>query len=83
MLTIKILGSGCANCNRLEGEVRAALAGTDIEHEIVKVTEYADIMAYGVLSTPALVMNETVMSAGRIPKRDQIVGWAQQMQSAN
>lgn len=83
MITIKILGTGCANCKRLEQEVREALAATPIEHEIVKVTEYADIMTYGILSTPGLVMNETVMSAGRIPKRDQIVAWAQQMQSAN
>lgn len=83
MLTIKILGSCCANCDRLEDEVRAALAGTGIEHQIVKVTDYADIMSYGVLSTPALVMNETIMSVGRIPRRDLIVDWARQMQSAN
>ncbi|MCS7071252.1 MAG: thioredoxin family protein [Anaerolinea sp.] len=83
MLTIKILGSCCSNCERLEQEVRAALAGTAIEHEIVKVTDDAEIMAYGILSTPGLVMNETILSAGRIPKRDQIVAWAQQMQSAN
>jgi len=81
MITIKILGSGCANCKRLEQEVRDALANTPIEHEIVKVTDYADIMAYGIMSTPGLVINETVVSAGRIPKRDQIVQWAQQAQS--
>mgnify|MGYP005848579577 CR=1 FL=1 len=82
MITIKILGSGCANCKRLEHEVREALAGTAIEHEIVKVTDYADIMTYGILSTPGLVMNEQVKSAGRIPKRQQIVEWASQVQSA-
>ena len=82
MITIKILGSGCANCKRLEQEVREALAGTTIEHEIVKVTDYADIGAYGILSTPGLVMNEQVKSAGRIPKRQQIVDWAAQTQTA-
>jgi small redox-active disulfide protein 2 len=82
MITIKILGSGCANCKRLEQEVREALAGTTIEHEIVKVTDYADIMTYGILSTPGLVMNEQVKAAGRIPKRQQIVEWAAQVQSA-
>jgi small redox-active disulfide protein 2 len=81
MITIKILGSGCTNCKRLEQEVREALAATKIEHEIVKVTDYADIMTYGILSTPGLVINETVFSAGRIPKRDQIVQWAEQTQS--
>lgn len=82
MITIKILGSGCANCKRLEQEVREALAGTTIQHEIVKVTEYSDIMTYGILSTPGLVMNEQVKSAGRIPKRQQIVEWASQLQAA-
>lgn len=83
MITIKILGSGCPTCKKLEQEVRDALAASPIDYEIVKVTDYADIMSYGILSTPGLVMNETVMSAGRIPKRDQIIAWAQQMQSAN
>jgi small redox-active disulfide protein 2 len=82
MITIKILGSGCANCKRLEQEVRQALADTKIEHEIVKVTDYADIMTYGIMSTPGLVMNETVYSAGRIPKREQIVQWAEHVQAA-
>lgn len=82
MLTIKILGSGCANCKRLEQEVREALAGSPIEFEIVKVTDYAEIMAYNILSTPGLVMNEKLLSAGRIPKRDQIVAWANEYQTA-
>lgn len=82
MLHIKVLGSGCANCKRLEQEVKEALAGSTIEYEVIKVTDYADIMAYGILSTPGLVINETVVSAGRIPKRAQIVEWASQLQAA-
>jgi small redox-active disulfide protein 2 len=82
MLTIKILGSGCANCKRLEQEVREALTDSTLDYEVVKVTDYADIGAYGIMSTPGLVMNETVVSAGRIPKRQQIVDWAKQF-SAN
>lgn len=81
MLQIKVLGSGCANCKRLEQEVREALADRAIAYEIIKVTDYADIMAYNILSTPGLVMNETVVSAGRIPKRAQIVEWAKQYQT--
>ena len=81
MITIKILGSGCANCKRLEQEVREALADSVLEYEVVKVTDYADIMAYGILSTPGLVMNEKVLSTGRIPKRQQIVEWAAQVQT--
>jgi len=76
MLQIKVLGSGCSNCQRLEREIRAALDDAAIEYEITKVTDYADIAAYGVISTPAMVINEQVVSSGRIPKRDQIVDWA-------
>jgi small redox-active disulfide protein 2 len=82
MLQIKVLGSGCANCKRLEQEVREALAGSSIEYEVIKITDYADIMAYGIMSTPGLVMNETVLTTGRIPKRQQIVDWAKQYQTA-
>jgi small redox-active disulfide protein 2 len=78
MLIVKILGTGCANCKRLEQAVREALTKSGIAHQIVKVTEYADIMAYNILSTPGLVMNETVVSAGRIPSQQQIVAWAKQ-----
>ncbi|MFQ3567688.1 MAG: thioredoxin family protein [Aggregatilineales bacterium] len=76
MLTIKILGSGCANCKRLEQEVATALTENGFDFKLIKVTDYAEMMAYGILSTPGLVINETLVSAGRIPKREQIVTWA-------
>jgi small redox-active disulfide protein 2 len=82
MITIKILGSGCANCKRLEQEVKDALSGSAIEYEVIKVTDYDGIASYGILSTPGLVINETVLSSGRIPKRQQIIDWAIQYQSA-
>ncbi|GAB4546771.1 MAG: thioredoxin family protein [Anaerolineales bacterium] len=75
MLTVKILGSGCANCKKLEAIVRDILAKENIPAEIVKVTEYPDIMAYGVMSTPGLVVNEKVLAAGRIPSPAQIAQW--------
>lgn len=78
MLEIKVLGSGCPNCQKLERETRAALDGASIAYELTKVTDFADIAAYGVISTPALVMNETVLSSGRIPKEEQIVAWARE-----
>lgn len=73
MLTIKILGSGCANCKKLEAIARDAVTHAAIEAQIEKVTEYADIMKYGVMSTPGLVINEKVVSAGRIPSEAQII----------
>jgi small redox-active disulfide protein 2 len=76
MLTVKVLGSGCANCKKLEAEARAALDAPGIEYQLIKVTDYAEIAAYGILQTPGLVINEKVVSAGRIPSRGQIVTWA-------
>jgi len=78
MLEVKVLGSGCANCQKLERETRTALDGASIAYELTKVTDFADIAAYGVMSTPALVMNETVLSSGKIPKGEQIVAWARE-----
>ena len=81
MLNIKVLGSGCANCKRLETETRTALDSAGLAYELVKVTDYADIMAYGVMSTPALVMNEVIVSSGRIPTRSKIVELAHQYET--
>lgn len=81
MLEIKILGSGCANCQRLEREARSALDESALDYELSKITDFADIAAYGVMQTPALVINETVVSSGKIPKKDQIVAWARERET--
>lgn len=73
MLTIKVLGSGCANCKKLEALSREAVANMGIEAEIIKVTEHPAITAYNILSTPGLVINEKVVSAGRIPSESEIM----------
>jgi small redox-active disulfide protein 2 len=75
MLTIKILGSGCANCKRLEQIARKVVEEMSIEADIVKVTEYQDIMTYNVLSTPGLVVNEKLVSTGRIPTPAEVTAW--------
>lgn len=82
MLNIKVLGSGCPNCKRLEAETRAALDAAGIPYDVAKVTDYEDITAYGVLSTPALVINEKVVSSGRIPARSKIVELAREVEAA-
>lgn len=71
-MTIKILGSGCRNCITLKENTETALKETGIEAEIVKVTDFKDIMAYGVMSTPALVVDEKVVSFGKVLKPKEI-----------
>lgn len=73
-MLIKILGSGCMNCKKLEQHARDAAAKVGIDVEIVKVQDYADIMAFGIMSTPGLVVDEVVKVAGRVPSVDEIAG---------
>ena len=80
MLDIKILGPGCANCEKLAAETKAALDAPGIEYELTKITDYGEIASYGILSTPGLVINDKVVSSGKIPKRPQIVSWAVEAQ---
>ena len=72
-MIIKILGSGCKNCITLKENTEAALKEAGMEAEIVKVTDFKDIMAYGVMSTPALVVDEKVVSFGKVLKPKEIV----------
>jgi small redox-active disulfide protein 2 len=72
MLKIKILGSGCPNCKQLEALTRQVVEQLAVEAEVIKVTDYGDIMAYNVMSTPGLVINEKVVSTGRIPSTAEI-----------
>ena len=75
MKKIEVLGPGCNNCMRLEANAREAVALAGIEAEIVKVTDYSQIMTYGILSTPGLVIDGTVVSYGRIPSAGDIAIW--------
>ena len=75
MLKVKILGSGCANCKRLEATARKVVELLGIDAEIEKVTDYAEIMKWPILSTPGLVINGKLVSAGRIPGEKEIAGW--------
>ncbi len=75
MLTIKILGSGCANCKRLEQIASKVVSDLAVEAEVIKVTDYNDIMSYNVLSTPGLVIDEKVVSSGRVPSPAEVTTW--------
>lgn len=71
-MVIKILGSGCANCKKLEENARKAVQELGIEAEIVKVSEMKDILSYGVMKTPALVVDEKVKIMGRVATAEEI-----------
>ncbi|MCK2125939.1 thioredoxin family protein [Thauera aromatica] len=75
MLDIKVLGPGCANCRKLEEVAREAVSATGVEAEITKVTDMGQIVAYDVLKTPGLVINEKLVSSGRIPTASTIAEW--------
>ena len=75
MLTIKILGGGCANCKRLETQTRKVVERLNIEAEFIKVTDHQQIMEYPILTTPGLVINEKVLCSGRIPSEIEIESW--------
>ena len=76
-MKIAILGGGCPNCKRLEGLARRAASECGVDATFVKVTSMDEIMAYDILSTPALVIDERVVSSGRVPRLDEIASWIQ------
>lgn len=89
MLTIKILGPGCPNCQNLADKAKEALeavaeeAPEDFEATVVKVTDTNEFTTYGLVYTPGLVVNEKLVSTGRIPKINEIKGWLQEALAVN
>lgn len=75
MLTIKILGPGCSNCKKLEAIAKQAAEKLGVQADYIKITDYAEITKYPVLSTPGLVINEKVVCSGRVPTPVEIITW--------
>lgn len=65
-MIIKILGAGCSKCDKLQNNLEKVLKESDINAELVNVEELKDIVAYGVMTTPALVVDEKVVSVGKV-----------------
>jgi len=74
-MEIKILGSGCAKCERLEKLAREAADELGVAATFTKVEDMDAMMTYGVLTTPILVINEQVVSSGRVPHKAEIANW--------
>ncbi|MEG8947524.1 thioredoxin family protein [Rosettibacter firmus] len=75
MIRIKILGPGCKKCQTLESKVKEIVNKEGIEAIIEKVTDISEIMNYGIMMTPGLVINDQVKCFGIIPKEEQIISW--------
>lgn len=72
-VSVKVLGSGCAKCNQLEASAKAALEQLGMDTAIDHVTDFSQIAAYGVMSTPALVIDGKVVSYGKVLKTEDVV----------
>ena len=75
MKNIKVLGSGCANCKATLKLIKEAATAANVEIELEKVEDIAKIMAYGIISTPGVVIDDKVVHAGGIPSRQEVEGW--------
>ena len=74
-MKIEILGTGCLKCQKLYENVQQAVGQADIDAEVIKITEINKIMEYGVMITPALVVDGKVKTAGKVPAVEEIKGW--------
>jgi len=72
-MEIKVLGTGCNNCKKTKAVVAEAIKELGIDAAVVEVQDIPSIMAYGVMSTPAIVIDEKVVSTGRVPAKSQVM----------
>lgn len=75
MISVKVLGPGCKKCQTLEAKVKELVTKNNIDAVVEKVTDIQEMMNYGIMMTPGLIINEKVKSFGVIPKDDQIINW--------
>jgi len=81
-MQIKVLGPGCARCEKLYKEAQHAIAEAGVEAELIKVSKLDEIAAHGVAMTPGLIIDGEVKSVGKIPRSAQIASWIRQAASA-
>ena len=77
-MDIKVLGPGCPKCQQTEKIVKEAVAEAGVEARVEKVTDTMEIAGYGVFGTPAVIVDGEVKSVGKIPKKQDVIGWIEQ-----
>jgi len=75
MINVKVLGSGCANCKRTQQLIENVTSENGIEIQLEKVEDMAEIMAYGIMSTPGVIVDGKIAHAGGIPDKKTILSW--------
>ncbi|KAA3616703.1 MAG: thioredoxin family protein [Calditrichaeota bacterium] len=80
-MIVKVLGAGCTKCKTLEQQLIALKTKHELNFDIEKITQLNDIIAYGVMMTPALVIDEEVKAVGKIPKNEEILNWLHDAES--
>jgi small redox-active disulfide protein 2 len=75
MVTVKILGSGCANCRKLEALARQAATSAGVDAEFIKVTDMKAMLAYDLMASPGLVIDDKLVCSGRIPSVAEVARW--------
>jgi small redox-active disulfide protein 2 len=74
-MDIKVLGPGCAKCKEAEKVVREAVAAAGVDASVEKITDFQQMMQYGVMSTPAVVVDGEVKVVGKVPSKDDVLAW--------
>jgi small redox-active disulfide protein 2 len=82
-MEIKILGPGCPKCQQTEKIVKEAVAEAGVDAQVEKISDIMKIMTYGVISTPAVVVDGQVKSSGKVPKKEEIKNWIKQEKVAS
>ena len=77
-MEIKVLGTGCNNCKKTKAVVAEAIKDLGLDIGVIEVQDIPSIMAYGVMSTPAIVINEKVVSTGKVPAKSQVIQMVRQ-----
>ena len=81
-MEIKVLGTGCANCKKTKAVIADAVKEMNLDLKVVEVQDISAIMAYGVMSTPAIVIDEKVVSTGKVPGKSQVIEMIRKAQAA-